>query len=114
MIWTCTAFDPDNPVPLPTMPHWDDGGFPANQLCPAFAVNSFASRKSGRGFLDVAHFARIPPDTFADPSNRKLVPTDQPQETPFRFVADYWSSVSNYPAEFTRAGARRIPVAAPF
>jgi vanillate O-demethylase monooxygenase subunit len=27
LIWTCLAFDPENPLPLPTMPHWDDADF---------------------------------------------------------------------------------------
>ncbi len=77
------------------MPHWDDDGF--QQInCPAFEVNGFAGRQV-EGFLDVAHFAWIHTETFADPNN-PLVPAYQPQETPFGFVADYWSAVSNYPA----------------
>ena len=27
LIWTCLAFDPENPMPLPVMPHWHDDGF---------------------------------------------------------------------------------------
>ena len=95
LIWTCLACDPDNPPPLPTMPHWDDTGF--QQInCPAFEVKGFAGRQV-EGFLDVAHFAWIHTDTFADPDNQQ-VPDYSPQETPFGFVADYWSSVGNYPA----------------
>ncbi|STD19065.1 Vanillate O-demethylase oxygenase subunit [Enterobacter asburiae] len=93
------------------MPHWDDDGF--QQInCPAFEVNGFAGRQV-EGFLDVAHFAWIHTDTFADPSNQ-LVPAYQPQETPFGFVADYWSTVEQLSRQFTRAGAGRVPVAAPF
>nr|VXZ84814.1 Uncharacterised protein [Klebsiella pneumoniae] len=45
LIWTCLACDPDNPPPLPTMPHWDDAGF--QQInCPAFEVKGFAGRRS--------------------------------------------------------------------
>ncbi len=52
LIWTCLACDPDNPPPLPTMPHWDDAGF--QQInCPAFEVKGFAGRQV-EGFLDVA------------------------------------------------------------
>lgn len=77
------------------MPHWDDAGF--QQInCPAFEVKGFAGRRV-EGFLDVAHFAWIHTDTFADPDNQQ-VPDYTPQETPFGFVADYWSSVGNYPA----------------
>ncbi|MCV5372376.1 molybdenum cofactor-independent xanthine hydroxylase subunit HpxD, partial [Acinetobacter baumannii] len=75
--------------------HWDDAGF--QQInCPAFEVKGFAGRQV-EGFLDVAHFAWIHTDTFADPDNQQ-VPDYTPQETPFGFVADYWSSVGNYPA----------------
>lgn len=46
LIWTCTAFDPENPMPLPVMPHWHDDGF--QQInCPAFEVNGFAGRRRG-------------------------------------------------------------------
>jgi hypothetical protein len=67
-------------MPLPVMPHWDDDGF--QQInCPAFEVNGFAGRQV-EGFLDVAHFAWIHTDTFADPDNQ-VVPNYNPQETPF-------------------------------
>ncbi|MDU4315859.1 MAG: molybdenum cofactor-independent xanthine hydroxylase subunit HpxD, partial [Klebsiella michiganensis] len=56
----------------------------------------FAGRQV-EGFLDVAHFAWIHTDTFADPDNQ-VVPNYNPQETAFGFIADYWSSVGNYPA----------------
>ncbi len=69
LIWTCLACDPDNPPPLPTMPHWNDAGF--QQInCPAFEVKGFAGRQV-EGFLDVAHFAWIHTDTFADPTTSR-------------------------------------------
>lgn len=49
LIWTCLAFDPENPMPLPTMPHWHDEGF-QQITCPAFEVNGFAGRQV-EGFL---------------------------------------------------------------
>ncbi len=81
LIWTCLACDPDNPPPLPTMPHWDDAGF--QQInCPAFEVKGFAGRQV-EGFLDVAHFAWIHTDTFADPDNQQ-VPDYTPQRDAVR------------------------------
>ena len=77
------------------MPHWADDGF--QQLtCPAFEVNGFAGRQV-EGFLDVAHFAWIHTDTFADAENQQ-VPDYLPEETENGFVVDYWSTVGNYPA----------------
>ncbi len=112
LIWTCLAFDADNPAPLPTMPHWDDDGF--QQInCPAFEVNGFAGRQV-EGFLDVAHFAWIHTDTFADPNNQ-LVPAYNPLETESGFaVADYWSSVSNFAADSPQQAPEGFSVAASF
>ncbi|KQN55439.1 molybdenum cofactor-independent xanthine hydroxylase subunit HpxD (plasmid) [Erwinia sp. E602] len=100
LIWTCLAPDEEHPAALPTMPHWDDAGF--QQInCPPFEVNGFAGRQV-EGFLDVAHFAWVHTDTFADPANQ-LVPDYHPQETDYGFFADYWSSVSNYAANSGRS-----------
>jgi vanillate O-demethylase monooxygenase subunit len=93
LVWTCLAPDAQAPAPLPTMPHWDDAGF--QQInCPAFDINGFAGRQV-EGFLDVAHFAWIHTETFADPDNQ-LVPDYTPVETEHGFRADYISNVSNY------------------
>ena len=95
LVWVCLDYDADNPPRLPTMPHWTDDGF--QQLtCPAFEVNGFAGRQV-EGFLDVAHFAWIHTDTFADAENQQ-VPDYLPEETENGFVVDYWSTVGNYPA----------------
>ncbi len=95
LVWVCLDYDADNPPQLPTMPHWADDGF--QQLtCPAFEVNGFAGRQV-EGFLDVAHFAWIHTDTFADADNQQ-VPDYLPEETENGFVVDYWSTVGNYPA----------------
>lgn len=50
LIWTCLACDPDNPPPLPTMPHWDDAGF--QQInCPASS-----DFRAPEGFQWLRHF----------------------------------------------------------
>lgn len=96
LIWVCIAPDADNPSPLPSMPHWDDVGF--QQInCPGFEVDGFAGRQV-EGFLDVAHFAWVHTETFADPNNQ-VVPAYNPVETDTGFAVDYWSSVSNFAAD---------------
>ena len=77
------------------MPHWEDDSFQTT-TCPGFEVNGFAGRQV-EGFLDVAHFAWIHTETFADPLNQE-VPPYAPRETDYGFSVDYWSSVGNYPA----------------
>jgi len=95
LIWVCLAPDSEQPAKLPTMPHWDDSGF--QQInCPGFDVAGFAGRQV-EGFLDVAHFAWVHTDTFADAANQ-LVPAYNPVETDYGFSVDYWSTVSNFAA----------------
>nr|WP_243408108.1 aromatic ring-hydroxylating dioxygenase subunit alpha [Frankia canadensis] len=110
LVWTCLR--PDRPataspdptgqpgtnipsdVVIPRMPHWDEPGF-QRVTCPPFDVAAFAGRQV-EGFLDVAHFAFVHTDTFADPDNAE-VPDYTPTPTEYGFAADYWSTVANYP-----------------
>jgi len=95
LVWTCLRPDHDAPAaPLPRMPHWDDAGFQC-VTCPPFDVAAFAGRQV-EGFLDVAHFAFVHTDTFADPDNAE-VPDYTPTPTATGFSADYRSTVANYP-----------------
>ncbi|MEA9390163.1 Rieske 2Fe-2S domain-containing protein [Acerihabitans sp. TG2] len=95
LVWVCIAPDQDHPASVPVMPHWDEAGF--QQInCPHFDVACFAGRQV-EGFLDVAHFAWIHTETFADPQNQH-VPPYNPVETDYGFSVDYWSTVGNYPA----------------
>jgi len=95
LIWTCLAPESEKLPPLPIMPHWEDEGF-QQIVCPPFDVAGFAGRQV-EGFLDVAHFAWIHTETFADPNNQE-VPAYSPMETDYGFSVDYWSTVGNYPA----------------
>jgi vanillate O-demethylase monooxygenase subunit len=63
-------------------------------VCPSFDIAGFAGRQI-EGFIDVAHFAWVHTETFADPNNQQ-VPDYQTSETPTGFMADYFSSMSNY------------------
>lgn len=93
LVWTCLAPEPGAAPDIPELPHWDDPDY-VRVVCPPFDVAAFAGRQV-EGFLDVAHFAWVHADTFADPDNQE-VPQYQTRETPHGFVADYYSDVSNY------------------
>ena len=101
LVWTtlggtagATSGEGDAAPHLPTMPHWNDPGFQQINV-PAFDVAGFAGRQV-EGFIDVAHFAFVHTATFADPDQAE-VPDYTTRETEFGFVADYWSTVGNYP-----------------
>jgi phenylpropionate dioxygenase-like ring-hydroxylating dioxygenase large terminal subunit len=92
LVWTC--LDTEAEADIPVLPHWYDDGF-QQITCPAFDVAAFAGRQV-EGFIDVAHFAFVHTDTFADPDD-SAVPNYLPVDHEKGFSADYWSSVSNYP-----------------
>lgn len=93
LIWTCLAPEQGTAPQIPQMPHWDDEGF-QHIVCDPFDIAGFAGRQV-EGFLDVAHFAWIHTDTFADPDNME-VPDYTVTETEQGFSADYLSSMANY------------------
>ena len=95
LIWTCLRPEEGEDAPkVPFMPHWDDEGF--QQInCPAFDIAGFAGRQV-EGFLDVAHFAFIHTQTFADPNN-PVVPPYETKPTDVGFEAECYSTVGNYP-----------------
>ena len=78
LVWTCLAPQVDAAADIPSMPHWDEANF-QQIVCPPFDVNAFAGRQV-EGFLDVAHFAWIHTQTFADPGKAE-VPDYMPVET---------------------------------
>ncbi|MBO1360508.1 aromatic ring-hydroxylating dioxygenase subunit alpha [Acetobacter sacchari] len=92
LIWTCLAHE--GAATIPPMPHWEDEGF-QRITCPSIDIAGFAGRQV-EGFLDVAHFAFVHTETFADPENA-VVPSYTPKLTEDGFEAEYRSSVGNYP-----------------
>jgi phenylpropionate dioxygenase-like ring-hydroxylating dioxygenase large terminal subunit len=94
LIWTCLLAEADAAADISSMPHWDEANF-QQIVCPPFDVNAFAGRQV-EGFLDVAHFAWIHTQTFADPSKAE-VPDYMPVETEKGFKVDYRSNIGNYP-----------------
>lgn len=103
LIWTCLDADGERPAAgdIPDMPHWDEAEF-QQITCPWIDINGFAGRQL-EGFLDVAHFAFVHTETFADPDNAE-VPAYAPKRTDYGFEAEYWSSVGNYPIGVSQRG----------
>ena len=98
LVWTCLRpverTDAFAATPICPMPHWDEPEFQQINN-PPFDIAGFAGRQM-EGFLDVAHFAFIHTDTFADPTNA-VVAEYMPQMNDTGFDAPYWSTVGNYP-----------------
>lgn len=103
LIWTCLDAEGDAPAAgdIPDMPHWDEPEF-QQITCPWIDINGFAGRQL-EGFLDVAHFAFVHTETFADPENAE-VPAYAPRRTDYGFEAEYWSTVGNYPIGVAQRG----------
>jgi len=93
LVWTCLA-PQDDEADIPAFPHWDDASY--QQIVPPHVDIRAAAGRQIEGFVDVAHFAWVHHEAFADRDNAvvplyKTTPTDKGLRT------EYWSSVSNYP-----------------
>ena len=101
LIW-CSLTAPKGTAPnIPAIPYWDESEF-QQLVCPTVDFQCFAGRQL-EGFIDVAHFAWVHPDTFGDPANVE-VPDYTTIETETGFNADYWSSVGRYPIGLEQRG----------
>jgi vanillate O-demethylase monooxygenase subunit len=94
LVWTCLQPSGGEPR-IPPFPAWQRPGV-LSILLPHVDFAAAAGRQV-EGFLDVAHFAWVHRDTFAD-RNNALVPSYSTRATEYGMQAEYWSSVSNYPA----------------
>ena len=92
LVWTCLRAEGE-PV-LPPLPTWDAAGHQP-VLPPAVDIQGSAGRQV-EGFIDVAHFAFVHAEAFADPDN-PVVPMYDTTVTDFGIRSDYVSSVSNFP-----------------
>lgn len=101
LIWCNLTANLDAEPHIPHMPHWQDEAF-QGFVCPTLDLNCFAGRQL-EGFIDVAHFAWVHPDTFGDPENT-TVPDYTTIETDYGFNADYISSVGRYPIGIDQRG----------
>jgi phenylpropionate dioxygenase-like ring-hydroxylating dioxygenase large terminal subunit len=96
LIWTCLNPSSGEPA-LPPMPTWDDPDYQPI-LPPCVDIAGSAGRQV-EGFVDVAHFAFIHHQAFAD-RNQPEVPAYQTEFTEQGLRTEYWSDVSNYPKAF--------------
>jgi len=84
----------DGPRPLPVFAEWDDPSY-LQVLPESVELNASAGRQI-EGFLDVSHFSFVHVETFGERQNPE-VPNYPVRPTPHGFIADYVSTVSNYP-----------------
>lgn len=93
LVWTCLDPADDGNV-IPPFPCWDDPAY--QQIVPPFVDIAAAAGRQVEGFVDVAHFAWVHHEAFADRENQ-AVPLYQTQVTASGVHTEYWSDVSNYP-----------------
>ncbi|WP_180003970.1 MULTISPECIES: aromatic ring-hydroxylating oxygenase subunit alpha [unclassified Acinetobacter] len=101
LIWCSLTADKDAEPNIPVMPYWNDADY-QQLVCPQVDIKCFAGRQL-EGFIDVAHFAWVHPDTFGDPNDVE-VPDYTTTETEYGFSADYISSVGRYPIGLDQRG----------
>lgn len=101
LIWCSLLAKKQDIANIPNMPHWDETTY-QQLVCPQVDLKCFAGRQL-EGFIDVAHFAWVHPETFGDPENTE-VPDYTTQETDYGFSADYISSVGRYPIGLDQLG----------
>lgn len=82
---------------VPPMPTWDDDAH-QSVLPPPVDIHGSATRQL-EGFIDVAHFAFVHAEAFADPDN-PVVPDYQTELTEFGLRGEYLSTVSNFPKPY--------------
>jgi phenylpropionate dioxygenase-like ring-hydroxylating dioxygenase large terminal subunit len=87
----------DGPRPLPVMDEWSDPDY--IQVLPNGVFMKASAGRQMEGFLDVSHFAFVHVDTFGELDNPE-VPDYTITKTVGGFVADYFSTVSNYSLDF--------------
>ena len=92
LVWTCLS--PNDGTTIPPMPTWDDAAYQPI-LPPTVDIAGSAGRQV-EGFVDVAHFAFIHHNAFADRDNA-VVPAYETTVTGSTLRTEYWSDVSNYP-----------------
>ncbi len=115
LVWTTLAGG-TQPV-LPHFPEWDDLHY--QQILPDSIFLKTSAGRQMEGFLDVAHFAWVHTETFGN-ANNPVVPSYEVEMTDRGLIADYFSTVSNFPKALQHLGPegfewhRRFEVFLPF
>jgi phenylpropionate dioxygenase-like ring-hydroxylating dioxygenase large terminal subunit len=84
----------DGERPLPVFDEWNDPDY--LQVLPNSVELDASAGRQVEGFLDVSHFAFVHVETFGEKTNPE-VPSYPVKATANGFIADYISTVSNYP-----------------
>ncbi len=115
LVWTNLAGN--SPLILPDFPEWNDPNY--QQILPDAVPLETSAGRQMEGFLDVAHFAWVHTETFGN-ANNPIVPPYEVTTTDRGLVADYFSTVSNFPKALQHLGPegfewhRRFEVFLPF
>lgn len=91
LIWTSLSAEDEL---IPPLPVWEDEDY-VSFIPPTVDIAGSAGRQV-EGFLDVAHFAWVHTESFAD-RNNAFVPSYKVDRTNYGLRAEYLSTVSNYP-----------------
>ena len=100
LIWTSLAgalTNDDRPMlpnRLPDFAEWNDPHY--QQILPDSVFLETSAGRQMEGFLDVSHFAWVHTETFGD-ANNPIVPSYDVTTTDRGLIADYFSTVSNFP-----------------
>jgi vanillate O-demethylase monooxygenase subunit len=93
LLWTCLNSDTGVPQ-IVDFPEWEDATY-QTITCPPVTIKGAPGRQI-EGFIDVAHFAWVHHEAFADRDN-PAVPLYQTRTTDYGFQSVYTSTVSNLP-----------------
>ena len=102
---------------LPDFPEWNNPHY--QQILPDSVLLQTSAGRQMEGFLDVAHFAWVHTETFGN-ANNPVVPSYEVTATDRGLIADYFSTVSNFPKALQHLGPegfewqRRFEVFLPF
>lgn len=94
LVWTSLLGRDVATANIPKLTTWDEEEHQA--ILPPFVDIGGSSGRQLEGFIDVAHFAWVHHNAFADRKN-PIVPKYTTQKTDYGLKTEYISAVSNYP-----------------